>query len=352
MSDRKKASARPKVSVCLATYQRAEMLREAIESVLQQHEPSLELIISDDASDDRTPEVAASISDPRLKYHRNRRRLGQWGNRTKCLELARGEYLIFLSDDDRMLPGLLGQEAAILDRHLNVGFVAPGFEYIDEHGHPFLTRQPLLGPGSFTVIPQAEISRYFLLGERVSGGHSITWIWPSVMMRKKTLLAVGGFEEDLHHADELTMYKMSMVSDFGQVHNVLFQYRYHPGSIAIESAASGNVFDEYRAVLERALVFARERGVDLPPDQEKQAWQHLARKTVSLNGAISWTGARFEGSYLNRAAKVWEIFLRCVRMNPAVLAHPISYATLAGSILLPRWLILALARWYMRVFQR
>ena len=68
MNQKPATSERPKVSVILPTYNRAHMIRRAIDTVLNQTFADIELIVVDDGSTDDTKAVVSSISDPRLRY--------------------------------------------------------------------------------------------------------------------------------------------------------------------------------------------------------------------------------------------------------------------------------------------
>src|SRR2546423_1649106 len=75
----------------------------------------LEVFVSDDASDDETPDICLRYGDPRFRLIRSKRRLGQSGNWNRCLEIANGEYVVLLHADDQLLPGYLKRAAATLE---------------------------------------------------------------------------------------------------------------------------------------------------------------------------------------------------------------------------------------------
>jgi len=93
------------VSVLIPAYNAEALLPEAIESVLAQRFTDWELIIVDDASTDRTFDVAMTyVGDRRVRVVRNQKRLGKWSNHNRCAELARGKFLKFLHADDLLYP--------------------------------------------------------------------------------------------------------------------------------------------------------------------------------------------------------------------------------------------------------
>lgn len=90
----------PVQSVIIPTYNRKEMLAEAIESVLNQRNVEFEVIVIDDCSTDGTEEFVRGIHDERIRYFRNEKNSGQDYSRMIGFREARGKYITFLDDDD------------------------------------------------------------------------------------------------------------------------------------------------------------------------------------------------------------------------------------------------------------
>ena len=105
-----------KLTVGIPTFNRAAWLRETIESVLAQTFTSFRLIVSDNASDDDTPEVVRSFGDERIDYVRSERNVGPIGNLNRLIRLADTEFLVLLPDDDVLYPGHLGAAVEVLER--------------------------------------------------------------------------------------------------------------------------------------------------------------------------------------------------------------------------------------------
>jgi glycosyltransferase involved in cell wall biosynthesis len=112
------SDAAPAVSICIRGW-RATYLAEAMRSVLEQRFADLELVVADDAGN--LEPVVASFDDPRVRYHRNERRMGVSGNIRAAFGLARGRFLGLLGDDDRLLPGYLERTVAALEDDPEVG---------------------------------------------------------------------------------------------------------------------------------------------------------------------------------------------------------------------------------------
>lgn len=99
----------PTVTILIATYNRAALLPRAVSSVLNQSFKDFEIVIIDDCSTDDTPRVASTFSDPRIRYIRNEVNQGsKLGDRAHVRrtvhELMRGQYFVYLCDDDYWLP--------------------------------------------------------------------------------------------------------------------------------------------------------------------------------------------------------------------------------------------------------
>ena len=114
----------PKVSFVVPCYNLAHLLPDCIESILSQSYGDYEVLIMDDCSPDRTPEVAQSFGDPRVRHIRNEHNLGHLKNYNKGIGLAGGEYVWLISADDRLRrPYVLERYVNLLDNHPEVGYV-------------------------------------------------------------------------------------------------------------------------------------------------------------------------------------------------------------------------------------
>ncbi len=121
----------PQVSVCIPTYNRAQLLMEAVESVIQQTYSDWELIICDDGSQDNTADLVQAVIDrlatqagtARINYIRHPQNIGKSNNMRSGFEAATGQYFIKFDDDDRLTPDFLAQTVAILDQHPEADFV-------------------------------------------------------------------------------------------------------------------------------------------------------------------------------------------------------------------------------------
>jgi glycosyltransferase involved in cell wall biosynthesis len=149
------------VSVVIPTYNHAAYLREAIDSVLAQDYPDLELIVVDDGSTDGTRDILASYGQ-RFEWwsHANR---GQSATLNDAWQRARGDVLGYLSSDDRLAPSAVRRAVETLDADPSIVVTYCDYELIDPQSRPIRTVRTrefdhehmirdvdcVIGPGAF-----------------------------------------------------------------------------------------------------------------------------------------------------------------------------------------------------------
>ena len=104
----------PRLSICIATYNRGKFIGETFDSILSQLPPYVELIVVDGASPDKTPEVMAQylLQHPEMRYFREQENSGIDRDYDKAVGYARGEYCWLMTDDDLLRAGSV---ARVLD---------------------------------------------------------------------------------------------------------------------------------------------------------------------------------------------------------------------------------------------
>jgi glycosyltransferase involved in cell wall biosynthesis len=123
---------RDRVSVIVPTYNRASLLPAALESVLGQSHPDVEVIVIDDGSTDDTKTVVEPFMD-RVQYLETENG-GPAHARNIGMRAATGRYLAFLDSDDLYLPGKLELQAEFMDTFPEVGLVSTEVSAFDAHG--------------------------------------------------------------------------------------------------------------------------------------------------------------------------------------------------------------------------
>ena len=118
----------PLISVCIPAYNRAGVLPALLDSILNQDFDDFDIVIAEDCSPER-PAIAAKAADyqqrfgEKVKYHENPQTLGYDGNLRRLIELASGDYVLFMGNDDLLAPGALAAVATAVRERKDVGVV-------------------------------------------------------------------------------------------------------------------------------------------------------------------------------------------------------------------------------------
>jgi glycosyltransferase involved in cell wall biosynthesis len=130
------AAVEPLVSIGLPTRNGESYLDEAIRSVLAQDYGRVELVISDNASDDGTEEICREFarSDSRVRYHRQSQNIGLVPNFNAVSQLAAGTYLKWMGDDDWLTPSYVRRCVEVLDGDPRLILVTTRQAHVDPDG--------------------------------------------------------------------------------------------------------------------------------------------------------------------------------------------------------------------------
>jgi len=126
----------PLVSVGLFVYNGERFIEEAVQSILNQTFTDFELIISDNASTDRTGEIVQAYAerDDRIRYYRNEKNIGAGWNARRVYELATGKYFKWAAVDDLLEPDLLRRCVEILESDPDCVVAYARTKEVDENG--------------------------------------------------------------------------------------------------------------------------------------------------------------------------------------------------------------------------
>lgn len=107
----------PKLSICIATYNRGAFIGETLDSILSQMSPDVELVIVDGASPDNTSEVMAEYVSchPEIRYYREKENSGVDADFDKAVGYARGEFCWLMTDDDLLRQGSISRVLESID---------------------------------------------------------------------------------------------------------------------------------------------------------------------------------------------------------------------------------------------
>lgn len=130
------ATQEPLVSIGMPTYNRASDMRRALQSVLAQDYTNLELVISDNASTDETQALCEEFArqDSRIRYTRQAVNRGAAANFEEVVYQARGEFYLWLGDDDWIDPAYVSQCVAFFQAHPEYTLVGGVAKYFNAGG--------------------------------------------------------------------------------------------------------------------------------------------------------------------------------------------------------------------------
>jgi len=119
---------RSKVTIAIPTFRRFKYLQEAVASALSQTYPNIEILISQDPKKDGLEESIQAWSqnlmaqNSKIRYQCNSHNLGLASNWNACVEAAKGEYLVIIGDDDRLLPNFVEKMLQVIRENTQVVF--------------------------------------------------------------------------------------------------------------------------------------------------------------------------------------------------------------------------------------
>jgi glycosyltransferase involved in cell wall biosynthesis len=129
----------PRVSVGIPVLNGQDYLADALDSILAQTFADFEIVISDNASTDLTPDICRTYAarDARIRYHRNPGNLGAAKNYSRVFELSNGEYFKWAAHDDEIAPTFLSRCVEVLDRDSDIVGCHTKVLLIDSRGRLF-----------------------------------------------------------------------------------------------------------------------------------------------------------------------------------------------------------------------
>ncbi len=219
----------PKVSIGLPVYNGEKYLEEAIESILAQTFEDFELIISDNASTDRTQEICQkyAATDKRIRYSRNQTNIGGANNTNLTFKMSRGEYFRWAAHDDICGSTLLEKLVTVLDNDKSVILAYTMISQIDEKDNQ-------IGILDVTKAASARPSTRFqdLFGLDHDCEFTYGLIRSDIMAKTDLLL-------NYSDSDRTFLCELSFYGKFYQVPEILFYKRYH-------SQMSTQLYKEHR----------------------------------------------------------------------------------------------------------
>jgi len=201
----------PTVSIVIPAYNHAGYLGEAIQGVLAQDYPNIELIVLDDGSTDATPEVLRKYSGQ--FYWETQRNAGQAATLNKAWGMAKGEFLGYLSADDLLLPGCVSAAVEALQASPEIVLTYCDFELIDPHSRVIRT-----------VRAREFDYREMVVSLTCAPG-------PGVFFRRAAFQRAGGWDTALRQMPDYDYWlRLGLTGAFKRIPRTLAAFRVHEGS--------------------------------------------------------------------------------------------------------------------------
>ncbi|OQX54719.1 MAG: hypothetical protein B5M53_05570 [Candidatus Cloacimonas sp. 4484_209] len=213
----------PTVSVIIPTYNRAHLIRRAIQSVLNQTYQDFEIIIVDDGSTDDTEEVVKSFKNERIRYIRQEKNEGAAAARNTGIKMAKGEYIAFQDSDDEWLPEKLEKQMKILENASpDLGVVYTSAWKVWD-GKKIYEKSP-------TIMPYEGYICKDRIDLRVKG-----IFLQSALIKKRYLLEIDMLDESLPRYHDLDLFiRLAKRCRFYHLDEPLFIYYYrNPDAICV-----------------------------------------------------------------------------------------------------------------------
>ena len=299
------------VSAVITTYNYARFLPDALDSVLAQSHPDLEIVVVDDGSTDATASVVADYASRGVRYV-SRPHGGAGKARNTGLEATSAPLVAFLDADDAWLPDRVEAGLAHLDRHPDLALVAAHAYACDERLHPT------------AVVPAATRPNGHMLEQLLVD--NVVLNPSSVLIRRAALEEAGGFSEIQFGEDWDTWIEIAKRHPIGFVDRPLALVRRHAGSSSPQRV--GVWLDVNRSIVERHL------------DAFQPAWKRplIRRRAASMAHFHAGVGSVKGGD--RHAAR--RHALTAVALDPLTLAR--RKAKLMTRAFLPRTLSDRLSR--------
>jgi glycosyltransferase involved in cell wall biosynthesis len=280
-------SASPVVSIVVPSYNHARFLPQAVDSILGQSYPQVELIVLDDGSTDDTRAVLERYGS-RFRWE-SQANIGQAATINKGSRMARGELLGYVSADDYLRPDAVRRAVEVLARAPEVVLAYPDFEQVDEDSR------------RLRIITTPE---YGYLSMLVRG---ICPPGPGTLFRRSAFEACGGWDVSFRRIPDFECWlRMGLLGPFRRIPEVLACYRVHRGAQSF-SPVSAERADEFLRAID--ALFQR---TDLPAavrSAKSQAGANALLYSARLHLMSGRTGKALEraGAALraHRAAALW-----------------------------------------------
>jgi glycosyltransferase involved in cell wall biosynthesis len=288
----------PLVSIVIPCYNQGNYLRQAIESVLSQDYPRLELIVLDDGSTDDTQAVLAAYAG---RFHsESHSNLGQAATLNKGWGMSRGEILSYLAADDFLLPGAVRTSVERLREHPEIVLTYCDFNIVDPASRVLRRVRPpdfSYRDLAVTIICQPG---------------------PGVFFRRRAFERAGFWNESLRQVPDYEYWlRLGLEGPFARIPEVLAAYRVHDRSQSFAPVSPG------RAEEVVGVISAHFRGGQLPPEIAQAASRALSNAHI-VSARLHLRSSR----YFSALAHMRQAFL----LDPSRYLRPRTWQLLANGL--------------------
>ena len=213
----------PLVTVICLCYNHASFVIEALESVLDQTHPNVELIIADDFSTDNSVQVIENWlkQRPEIPFLVNNKNQGNTKTFNKCLKIARGDYIIDLAADDVLKPNCIANQLEGFEKttYKNVGLIYGNAALISENGN-FIKDYFETNSNRKRIKLQPTGDIYIGL---LNGNNNLCSI--SSLVKREVFETLNGYDEDLAYEDYDFWIRAARIYNFDYIDEILVQKR-------------------------------------------------------------------------------------------------------------------------------
>jgi glycosyltransferase involved in cell wall biosynthesis len=297
----------PLVSICVTAYNAVETIERTLIHANRLDWINREILVIDDASSDATYSLLCNLQGE-IEFHlyRNEINLGPGGSRNRLIDLARGEFIIFLDDDDVSLPNRVAAQTELIVMHEELAKTdkilcyGSGIRYYPNGYH-----MQLAAVGSRGNHPIGmDIVKYLLFNEKRSNvffGNGTPSC--SLAARKSTLKSLGGFDAKLRRVEDADLAIRAGFREFhfiGTRVEVFHQFSTQGDDKSVLKNLNNELYivDKYRAYLEELNLYSYARNWRILRSY------HFSRKYISFIGLFLLTFAHYPIRTARRAFKV------------------------------------------------
>jgi glycosyltransferase involved in cell wall biosynthesis len=207
---------KPLVSIGMPVYNGERFIRQALDSLLVQDYENFELIISDNASTDRTADICQEYiaKDKRIRYYRNEANLGAVKNFNRVFELSSGKYFMFAGDHDLWHPTFISRCSSILEKEPDVVLAYSRTQLIDAKGNPLEIMTDKIDTRGLSAI-----NRYKYVIRNLTWCNIIYGV-----IRREAFSRISGFKNILG-PDNVLLAELSLKGTYAQIDEPLYYRR-------------------------------------------------------------------------------------------------------------------------------